>query len=115
MASVVPEAVDAFPFGVAMASETVAPPTGFPFWSVTRTVRYSKDFCVLTVGETVNDAIRAWLDEQGYRAVQTHLSRAGQRFVDGGGAAAAYAWNVIFEPVPIEAQRADPNKGRELT
>jgi len=62
-----------------------------------------------------NDAIRAWLDEQGYRAVQTHLSRAGQRFVDGGGAAAAYAWNVIFEPVPIEAQRDNPNKGRELT
>jgi FkbM family methyltransferase len=47
-----------------------------------------------------NDAIRAWLDQQGYRAVQTHLSRAGQRFVDGGGAAATYPWNVIFEPVP---------------
>src|SRR5712691_11222291 len=57
--SVVPVPVNVFPVGVVIVMDTLAPPTGFPPWSITLTVRYSKDFCVLTVGRAVNEAVSA--------------------------------------------------------
>src|SRR2546428_8354377 len=65
LASVEPVAVKVLPFGFVTVTETAAPPIAFPFLSITKTVKYSTDFCVVVGGSMVSVTCRApvlWVD-----------------------------------------------------